>query len=170
MHFIKNWELDLTCSPASPLPTQVPQILACKCLIKLVGKKKKKRKKMQNTTCNLTLCARMGQEVLQREGKWWQNTHRTKAATTRLHYLHCTRTNSFILSKNSAISGTNFTITLSWLAQARPATAKSVPALSPNPDHSVRAFLPSALLLTKSKTISSETWQPHKPHALLCQS
>lgn len=45
MHFIKNWELDLTCSPASPLPTQVPQILACKCLIKLVGKKKKKERK-----------------------------------------------------------------------------------------------------------------------------
>lgn len=97
-------------------------------------------------------------------------THRTKPQTARLHYLHCAWTNSFILSQNSAISGSNFTITLSWPVRANSATATHVPALSPNPECSVRAFAPSALPITKSKTIRSKAWQSHKPQTFLCQS
>lgn len=97
-------------------------------------------------------------------------THKAKPQTTRPHYLHCTWNNSFILSQNSAIPGTSFTITSSWLLWANTVTAKSAPALLPQSWPLSSSLHTICSLGNKEQTHPFKDWQPHKPQAFLCQS
>lgn len=56
-----------------------------------------------------------------------------------------------------------------WTGWCELILPQQIPPLSPNPNCSPQAFPPSACSLTKSKPISSRTWQSHKTKGLLVQ-